>query len=181
MELPKNKDYSLRGISDIDLSQFDCADKDLNIFFRENAKDNEEELVSKTYFLTKSDDKFPLVAFCVSNAEIRTNSDFDMVISPQSQYETYPAVRIGRFATHKDHKKKGLGHLAMNLIKTWFITSNKTGCRFIIVDARKTEEAQKFYNTNGFEDYPEQNNKEKTILKYFDLKTLEIAIKSFPV
>ena len=177
MELPRNKDYQIQPLRDIDVSQFDCGDADLNDFFRENAKDNESELVSKTYFLTRKSNNFPLVAFCVSNSSIETTSDIDMVISPQSQYNDYPAVRIGRFATHKEHRKNGLGIITMDLIKNWFLFSNKTGCRFIIVDSRKTDEAQKFYKKNGFEDYPIQDNNKNTVLKFFDLKPLEIAIR----
>ncbi|GBR75405.1 hypothetical protein NO2_0083 [Candidatus Termititenax persephonae] len=175
--LPRTKDYCFKSLNEIAVAQFDCGDSDLNIFFRVNAKDNEDELVSKTYFLTEVNKDIPLAAFCLSNAEIRTVADIELAISPQSQYGTYPAVRIGRFATHKDYRKKHLGTVTMDLIKTWFTNFNKTGCRFIVLDARKTEEAQKFYNYNGFEDYPKQENK-NTVLKYFDLKAYSACLKN---
>jgi hypothetical protein len=40
----------------------------------------------------------------------------------------------------------------MDFIKTWFFDSqNKTGCRFIVVDAYNSEEPISYYKNCGFE------------------------------
>lgn len=44
-----------------------------------------------------------------------------------------------------------LGTKVLDFIKSWFIDPhNKTGCRYIIVDAINKEKVLKFYEKNGF-------------------------------
>lgn len=71
----------------------------------------------------------------------------------------------------------------MTFIKDWFRhEDNKTGCRFIVVDAYNEEKVLRYYSQNGFlplykteemekryYDIP-QNESLKTRLLYFDLK-----------
>ena len=70
----------------------------------------------------------------------------------------------------------------MNFIKSWFVdTSNKTGCRYLIVDAYNSDIPLAFYKKNGFDyifsteeqemDYRKKISNEslKTRLKFFDL------------
>lgn len=71
----------------------------------------------------------------------------------------------------------------MSFIKDWFRhEDNKTGCRFIVVDAYNEEKVLRYYERNGFillykteeiekeyYDIP-QNETLKTRLLYFDLK-----------
>lgn len=48
----------------------------------------------------------------------------------------YPGVLIGRLGINKEYKHQGIGSDLMTFIKSWFIDAgNKTGCRFLIVDA----------------------------------------------
>ena len=63
----------------------------------------------------------------------------------------------------------------MAFIKDWFRhEDNKTGCRFIVVDAYNEEKILRYYERNGFVplynyDIP-QDEPLKTRLLYFDLK-----------
>ena len=70
----------------------------------------------------------------------------------------------------------------MNFIKSWFVdSSNKTGCRYLIVDAYNSVIPLAFYKKNGFDyifsteeqemDYRKKISNEslKTRLKFFDL------------
>lgn len=44
-----------------------------------------------------------------------------------------------------------LGSKVLDFIKSWFIDpQNKTGCRYIVVDAVNTEKVLTFYEKNGF-------------------------------
>ncbi|WP_367899161.1 GNAT family N-acetyltransferase [Leptospira sp. WS58.C1] len=170
MELPSYEDYYLKSIFDTDLEKFQC-DSRLESYFKEDAKDTETELIAKTYFLHKQSAANPLVGFSISNNAINANIDLDMGIVHKARYKTYPAVLIGRFATHKDYLGQGYGLLALDLIKNWFITNNKTGCRFIVVDSRK--DALDFYAKAGFEEYPEESPNVNNKFLYFDLKAYQ--------
>ena len=70
----------------------------------------------------------------------------------------------------------------MNFIKSWFVdSSNKIGCRYLIVDAYNSDIPLAFYKKNGFDyifsteeqerDYRKiiSNESLKTRLKFFDL------------
>ncbi|KAB2929520.1 MAG: hypothetical protein F9K24_19740 [Leptonema illini] len=76
-------------------------------FFSEQAQDSELELITKTYFLCRAGIPEPLVGFALSNTAIEAVSDLDMVVLPTAQYSMYPAVLIGRFATHSRHTRNG--------------------------------------------------------------------------
>lgn len=56
----------------------------------------------------------------------------------------------------------------MDFIKDYFIDNNKTGCRFITVDAYLN--AISFYEKNDFVPLLPNDNDEHTRLFYFDLK-----------
>ena len=63
----------------------------------------------------------------------------------------YPGVLIGRLAVSRDFAGKGIGSEALQFIKGWFFSStNKTGCRFVIVDAVNEPQVISFYEKNGF-------------------------------
>ncbi len=57
------------------------------------------------------------------------------------------------------------------LVKQIFTTGNRTGCRFITVDAYNDPVVTKFYEKNDFDFYLESDFKEVTRIMFFDLKT----------
>ena len=50
----------------------------------------------------------------------------------------------------KDFAGKGYGTAIMDFIKVLFRTNNRTGCRFLIVDALNHPETLHYYEKNGF-------------------------------
>lgn len=79
----------------------------------------------------------------------------------------------------------GIGTQILNFIKSWFIDDqNKTGCRFLLVDAYNDEALLEFYANNGFDFLFSSESQEaenlgyasdailKTRLMYFDLKNI---------
>jgi len=75
----------------------------------------------------------------------------------------------------------------MDFIKAWFIAPlNKTGCRFIVVDAYNNNQAINYYLNNDFEFLFSTENQEKeyigreetedlnTRMMYFDLLSLSV-------
>ena len=57
----------------------------------------------------------------------------------------------------------------MDYIKGYFLDNNKTGCRFITVDANNKENTLGFYMRNGFEFLTDNDANEPNRLMYFDL------------
>ena len=60
----------------------------------------------------------------------------------------------------------GIGTHIIDFIKLYFLEDNKTGCRFITVDAYNA--AVPFYEKNGFR-FLQQREDSPTQLMYFDL------------
>jgi hypothetical protein len=46
-----------------------------------------------------------------------------------------PAVKIGRLGVAHASQRDGTGTQVLDFLKMWFTVGNKTGCRFIVVDA----------------------------------------------
>lgn len=153
---------------------FDCGDSDLNEFFLKDSIASCEQLLAVTYAVEQSDE---LVAFFsisndVINKEAITRPEFKRVtnsIHHRKRYSSLPAVKIGRLATDKDKQSKGIGSEILNFIKGWFTEGNKTGCRFIIVDANNNDSTIRFYSRNDFLFLSAQDTKDATRLMYFDL------------
>ena len=64
----------------------------------------------------------------------------------------YPGVLIGRLGVCSEFTGQGIGSEVLDYIKGWFFSSsNKTGCRFIIVDAVNDTRVLSFYIRNDFQ------------------------------
>jgi GNAT superfamily N-acetyltransferase len=119
-----------------------------------------------------------------------------LVVDPNSAYfgtadsyqktcRNYPAVLIGRLGVNKKIHSKHVGSEIINFIKYWFVEpNNKTGCRFVLVDAYNNPFTIKFYESNGFKMMFSNEEQEKqyrrlkpdsslnTRIMYFDLINL---------
>jgi len=172
---------------------FDCDHTDLNDFFQNDAINYSNQLLGKTYFfIDNKDNKSIVCAFTIANDSIKasllTNARKKKVskqIPHSKTSRSYPAVLIGRLGVNTNYKNQGIGKDLMDFIKSWFIDSqNKTGCRFIVVDAYNEEIPIKYYVACGFEflfsledqekHYYNDTSSEKlkTRLMFFDLIVL---------
>jgi len=143
---------------------FDCDNPDLNDFFRNDALNYHSELLGKTYCFTLDENPEIIVcAFTISNDSIKTfhlpNPRKKKVIKDiprQKQMKSYPAVLIGRLGVNKNYRfikdeTDRTGKQLMDFIKSWFIDgTNKTGCRFIVVDSYNEVGPLKYYSDNEF-------------------------------
>lgn len=177
------------------IKDFDCGNDDLNEFFREDSIKYSEQLLGKTYCFHLDNDESKMVAlFTVSNDSIKTqhlpNSRAKSVkkkIPREKQSSSFPSVLIGRLGLHKEfhgvvNNEKSIGDEVMDFIKAWFVDpSNKTGCRFIVVDAYNQEKVINYYSRNGFKMLFSSEEQEgeyfereevRTRLMMFDLITL---------
>ncbi|MBF0338599.1 MAG: GNAT family N-acetyltransferase [Nitrospirae bacterium] len=87
----------------------------------------------------------------------------------KKRHYTYPAVKIGRLGVHKDYQRIGVGRMVLDHIKKAFAYDNKTGCRFITVDAYNKPDVLSFYIKNEFMLFSENDKKDMTRLLYYDL------------
>lgn len=155
---------------------FDCDDSDLNEFFMKDSIVSGRELLSVTYVLEQNNET--LAFFSVSNDSIKKENipkpKFKKLAKPiphEKRYSSLPAVKVGRFAICKTKQQQGVGTALLDFIKVWFTNGNKTGCRFIIVDAYNNPATIAFYQKNGFQFLIEEDSSDETRLMFFDLIT----------
>ena len=138
---------------------FSCGNEDLDGFFHNDAVSYADNLFGKSYCYYLEESKADIVcAFTVSNASIFTkylpNARKKKVgkhVPHIKQDLIYPAVLIGRLGINVDFRHQGIGSELLDFIKSWFVDEeNKTGCRFIVVDAYNKSNILHFYEKNGF-------------------------------
>lgn len=128
-------------------------------FFQKDAPFYSKQLLGKSYcFRMDEDSRIIVCAFTVSNDSIRVDvlpnsreKKVQKTIPYTKQMRRYPGVLIGRLGINKDFKHQGIGSDLMTFVKSWFIDEgNKTGCRFLIVDAYNEALPLSYYQKNGF-------------------------------
>lgn len=154
---------------------FDCGKDDLNEFFRNDVLVQKQELLNETYELneaTMGDNSPPvaLISLCndaIRREKVKTWLNFS---NKCKDYATYPAVKIARFGVKNQLRRQNIGTNAMNMVKIMFRTNNRTGCRFITVDAYNDQDVLSFYRKNDFQFFSDKDiNKEQRAM-FFDLK-----------
>lgn len=84
--------------------------------------------------------------------------------------KSYPAVKICCLAISSSLKGIGIGSKLLQFIKSFFFVDNKTGCRFITVDAYS--DAIGFYLRNNFTFLNDDDKDRHTRVLFFDLDDL---------
>lgn len=156
---------------------FSCGnterDHDLEDFFHNHAMLYAEERLGKTYcFVDNESDYTEIVAFfTVANDSVKTafipkssKNKVQRKIPGQKHLRTYPAVLLGRLGVNKKFQGTDyfIGQQVLNYVKSWFIEEdNKTGCRFLVVDAYNQDRVLKFYERNKFKYLYSTENEER--------------------
>lgn len=169
---------------------FSCDDEDLDDFFQRDAFLYEEELLGKTYawidvacpekivaMVTLANDSVK-AKFLASSARNRLQRS----IANAKRGMNYPAVLIGRLGVSSNYRGKGynVGSQILDFIKGWFRTkSNKTGCRFIVVDAYNNPNTLGFYEKNGFRHLYKSEQEERDFLELKGDDTLDTRFMFF--
>lgn len=161
---------------------FLCGNPDLDDFFFQDSFDYASSLFGKTYcfYITRGSSIEIICAFTVSNASIFTNrlpnarkKKIGGEIPFVKRDLIYPAVLIGRLGVNAKYQHGGerIGSYLLDFIKFWFTEpNNKTGCRYLVVDAYNTEIPLTFYQKNGFKQLFSTEEQEK---EYRNIKTSE--------
>lgn len=164
------------------IESFDCGDADLNDFILREAPLYQEALLTTTYVARIKNEilaYFSLANDRVSVGDFDSKTEFNRFrkhrFVNEKRLKSYPAVKICRFAVNHCYAGSGIGTILMDFIKAFFLQNNKTGCRFVTVDAYLAAIA--FYEKNHF--YPLQPNDDDTHtrLLYFDLKDYKDAFQ----
>ncbi|MCD8385568.1 MAG: GNAT family N-acetyltransferase [Bacteroidales bacterium] len=119
----------------------------------------------------------------------QTRNRIQRKIPNSKRTRSYPAILIGRLGVGKDFRGHSIGSQILDYIKGWFFSpDNKSGCRFIVVDAYNEvgdSNVLRFYQQNGFKFlYPTEEEERMTFgigpdehlntrLMYFDLLSLK--------
>ncbi len=164
--------------SGTNLPLFDCGDEDLNEFLLDDAKSYLEQLLAVTYLVMEGD---ALAAFfSLSNDKLTCVPDDSVAkriwnrmqrhIPNIKRRRNYPAVKIGRLGVCTAMQGGGLGQEILDWLKILFLTENRTGCRFITVDAYNNPKTITFYERNEFRFLTDADKNADTRQMYFDLK-----------
>ena len=163
------------------VKSFNCGDADLNDFILCEAPFYRKEKLAVTYVMENDVDtthEHVAAFFSLSNDKISLSdfqdktryNRFSRRFNNHKRLKSYPAVKIGRLGVDIAFKEQGIGRKVIDFIKRYFTIDNKTGCRFITVDAYAA--AIPFYLRNGFVPLNEEDKEEPTRLLYFDLNDL---------
>lgn len=137
------------------VTSFDCGDNDLNDFILNESYLYRNELLAVTYVI---EDKPEF-------------NRFKKRFKNSKRLKSYPAVKLCRLAVDESVRHLHLGTKLLNFIKGYFAIDNKTGCRFITVDAYIN--AIPFYLKNNFLELTTHvKEASHTRLLYYDLKMI---------
>lgn len=161
-----------------EFKSFDCGDFDLNEFLSNDSLNHLDQLLAVTYIL--EDDNEIIAFFSLLNDRIsseqlsktgwkeRIQRRFKFGTAKRN-YKSHPAMKIGRFGVSLSYQSKGVGEALLDYIKTLFIDNNRTGCRFITLDAYNNARSISFYLRNGFVFFTDSDKNADTRQMYFDL------------
>ena len=152
---------------------FSCGNDDLDDFFFQDSFDYASSLFGKSYcfYVTRAKTIEIICAFTVSNASIFTNrlpnarkKKVGEEVPSAKRDLIYPAVFIGRLGVNVKYQRNGerIGTCLLDFIKFWFTEQdNKTGCRYLVVDAYNSKVPLTFYQKNGFKQLFSTEEQEK--------------------
>ncbi len=154
----------------------------MNAYFRRKSEKYRRQLLVQSYHFCpleyEGTEPIVLVDLCNDVVCRKMLPDLNVIPDKKRFLETFPAVKIARLG--RNIKFKGLGaakHL-FNALKVFFTENNRTGCRFLTLDAYR--ERVRLYEECGFirtlvEE--EEDARKRTVSMLFDLLSFDKNIK----
>lgn len=164
-----NQDYNIHS--------FDCGDEDLNDFLLNEAKDYQEKNLAITYLAIEDGaivGYFSILNDRVSKSDATKAAWRKMKKNfPHTKHrDSYPSIKIGRFAVALSHHSRGFGSELMLIAKHLILTNcGNSAFRFLTVDAYIN--AIPFYQKNGFVELLSEKENDHTRTMYFDINSIE--------
>lgn len=154
---------------------FCCEDKDLDDFFANDAFFYDTELLGRTYAWVNSNNTRQILGLItLANDSVKSQhiarsakNRLQRSVPNAKRGINFPAVLIGRLGVSAECRGKGMniGSQILDFVKDWFRSAdNKTGCRFIVVDAYNNEKTLHFYEKNGFKPLYKTEKEERAFL-----------------
>lgn len=164
---------------DENVPSFDCGDEDLNEFILQEAVAYRKALLAVSYVVVKEETKQIVGYFSLANDRISL-SDFESKTEfnrfrkhrfiNEKRLKSYPAAKICRLGVDLSARGQHIGSYLLDFIKSYFVAENKTGCRFLTVDAYAA--AIPFYLRNEFVPLNDDDIDSQTRLLFFDLSDI---------
>lgn len=162
------------------IKRFDCGDRDLNDFILNHAPSFQKHLISVSYAYANPNTG-QILAYCslandkVAITDFKDKTEFNRFrkkngFPNEKRLKSYPAVKLCRLGVDVSAKGNQIGSGMLDYIKSMFVVENKTGCRFLTVDAYL--DAVPFYEKNGFRRMNVEDDDPHTRLMYYDLMDL---------
>lgn len=164
------------------IKSFDCGDADLNDFIIAEAPLYRKALLAVTYVMEHKETEQVIGYFSLANdrisvADFKNKTEFNRFrrcrFVNEKRLKSYPAVKLCRLGVECSMRGQAVGTFLLDFVKSYFLDDNKTGCRFLTVDAYPN--AVPFYEKNDF--LPLRNDDEPldipTQLLFFDLRDIE--------
>lgn len=176
--------FKLTPVEDFSIfAGFSClkpqdTDRDLEEFIRDDAERHFRDKIAVTYCLIEESAPTTPIAFAtLQNDAIIVEKDNPLPeLGDSYHYPAYPAVKIGRLGVVLEMQGKQMGKLMLHLIKLLMLDANRTGCRFLTVDARKDRKNREnvipFYAKCGFSVLSCRASTSKYTPMYFDLSSM---------
>ena len=174
--------YTIAPVEDFSIfTGFLCSppnakDSDLEDFLATDAHRHLKDRIAVTYALISTGAPcIPLGFATLANDALVIDRENPLPEVAGYPYTSFPAVKIGRFGIALPLQRHGLGGLFLAMLKKLMGEGNRTGCRFITVDAWRNRRAgvdvTPFYKKHGFAILPCRNKASNDAPMYFDLKT----------
>ena len=164
------------------VKHFDCGDTDLNDFILNESGLYRKALLAVTYVFEAPEDVnhehiaayFSLANDRMSMSDFPNKTEFNRFrkhrFVNEKRLKSYPAAKICRLAVNQELKGQYIGEFLSDSIKSYFLADNKTGCRFLTVDAYAA--AIPFYLKQHFIPLTVEDEGAETRLLYFDLNDI---------
>lgn len=141
------------------VENFDCGDKDLNDFILTEASDYRKALLAVSYIVVEHKNPQNVLGFFsvandkVSLGDFSDKTEFNRFRKKQGfpqpkRLKSYPAVKLCRLGIDLKYRKNHIGSFILDFLRGLFTHDNKSGCRFMTVDAYIN--AVPFYEKRGF-------------------------------
>jgi GNAT superfamily N-acetyltransferase len=145
--IPLNKKHNL--------SSFSCLSGELNDFLKNDALNDQNNLISRTSLCFWNDEIvgfFTLIADIIEAKAVTDGLE-------HYEYRKYPGVKIARLAVDSRFERRGIGtYLLLAAIGKTLSICESIGCRYILVDSKKNSIG--FYQKNEFKLVEKYKNRE---------------------
>ena len=162
------------------VKSFDCGDTDLNDFILNESLLYRKALLAVSYVVEDKKNNNRVAAYFslandrISLTDFKDKTEFNHFrkhrFVNEKRLRSYPAAKICRLGVDRLVKGTGMGSFLLAFIQSYFVINNKTGCRFLTVDAYS--EAVPFYIKNGFVPLTPEDENSSTRLWFFDLNDI---------